>query len=240
MPSFAKIFSFAAVAFAAFASAAPMPADAPAVPAVPAAPTTPDVPALPSHGLTRRCGACADDGVPSLIEIIANLKADVDVHVKALAAVTVDTCTVAHIQPIAIKIVAAIDVAIEAIIKLGVYTTDKILFDGHAIVDIKVFAAVFAEVIVSICLAIKVVLDICLKLAVNIRVDIHAVLCLIGVAVARLIHVVCAIVGHLTVDLVAVLCIRLKACFWVFVQLKLVDLYVLLKINVKAFVGIAL
>jgi hypothetical protein len=73
MPSLAKIFSFAAVAFAAFASAAPA-----------AAPPT-DVANIPDvNTLATRGCACAEPNVPSLVGILVDLKAKVDVDVKAL------------------------------------------------------------------------------------------------------------------------------------------------------------
>jgi hypothetical protein len=64
MPSLTKIFGFAAVAFAAFASAAPT--------------------ANVNSDIVARDCACAEPGVPSLPAILTTLKADVDVHVKAL------------------------------------------------------------------------------------------------------------------------------------------------------------
>jgi hypothetical protein len=232
MPSLAKIFSFAAVAFTAFAAAAPTNFARELVEAEDNKITN------TVNAFNSRSCACADDDVPSLIGIVATLKANVDVHVKALAAITVETCKVDVVKPIVLEIVGTIQVAIDAVVKLGKYEADKFLFDGHAVVDIKIFAKLLAEVIVSICAAIEVVLRLCVHLTVDLKVEIHALLCLIGVAIATLIRCICDIVGHLIIQLVAVLCIELKACFRVFVHLKLSDIILLLKINVNAYINL--
>jgi hypothetical protein len=220
MPSLAKIFSFAAVAFGAFALAAPTVDVGGAIQAR-------------DHAVVdiverTTCDTCIPPGVPTLPIILVNLRVKVKADIRLLTEITKETCRVEVIKPIVARICGHIEVATNEVLVLRKYKLHDILFDGRVVINVHILAKLIVGLFVDICGALTIVL----KIIGGAKNEIYWCLYSVGVALERLLYVIIDICGSIVVDLLHILSVDLKLTFSVIVRLGLLNLCSLLGINI--------